>query len=119
MESHAAVCPPQRLRRLNDLAKPPNGTCMRWPLAHGSAAYHPPHPGLLGCVRGYLVRDTTGLPVLPEAARRNCYPATACASLVWRLEGASAWAGPAAAAAATIRTRGSPKRADYSPRSSG
>jgi len=68
---------------------------MQWPLAHGSAAYHPPHPGLLGCVRGYLVRDTMGWPVLPEAARRNHYPATACASLVWRLEGASAWARPA------------------------
>lgn len=68
---------------------------MRWPLARGSAAYHPPHLGLLGCVRGYLVRDTTGRPVLPEAARHNRYPATACVSLIWLLEGASAWTCPA------------------------
>lgn len=72
---------------------------MRWPLARGSAAYHPPHLGLLGCVRGYLVRDTTGRPVLPEAARHNRYPATACVSLIWLLEGASAWTCPAERAA--------------------
>lgn len=67
---------------------------MRWPLARGSAAYYPPHPSLLGCVRGYLVRDTTGRPTLPEAARHNRYPATACTSLIWLLEGESMWACP-------------------------
>lgn len=67
---------------------------MRWPLTRGSAAFHPPHPSLLGCVRGYLVRDTTGLPALPEAARHNRYPASAYTSLIWRLEGASIWASP-------------------------
>lgn len=67
---------------------------MRLPLTGGGAAFYPPHPRLLGCVRGYVVRDTTGLPALPEAARHNHYPASACTSLVWRLEGVSIWASP-------------------------
>lgn len=69
---------------------------MRWPLiSQGSAAFFPPHPRLLGCVRGYLVRDTTGGPPLPAAARHNHYPASGHASLVWLLAGSSTWVAPA------------------------
>lgn len=42
---------------------------------------------LAGCVRAFVVRDTTGLPPLPEGQRQNRFPASPLCSLSWIVEG--------------------------------
>lgn len=46
-----------------------------------------PRTSLASCVRAYVIRDTTGRPVLPAEQRLNHFPASAMSSISWIVEG--------------------------------
>jgi hypothetical protein len=56
-----------------------------------------PPTALASCVRAYVVRDTTGRPLLPAGQRFNHFPISAMCSISWIVEGEVQIPGPAAA----------------------
>ena len=54
-----------------------------------------PPTSLASCVRAYVVRDTTGRPVLPAEQRFNHFPASSMCSISWIIEGKVRLPGPA------------------------
>jgi hypothetical protein len=53
-----------------------------------------PSTSLASCVRAYVVRDTTGRPLLPAGQRFNHFPISAMCSISWILEGEVQVPGP-------------------------
>jgi AraC-like DNA-binding protein len=51
--------------------------------------YFAPRLALASCMRAFIVRNTLGRPLLPEAARFNHFPATPLCSLTWIISGYS------------------------------
>lgn len=56
---------------------------------HATARLIAPPASLASCVRAFVVRDTTGIPLLPPEQRLNHFPATVMCSLSWVLEGST------------------------------
>ena len=75
-----------------------------------------PRTSLASCVRAFVIRDTTGRPLLPANQRFNHFPASAMCSLSWIIEGEVQV--PDGAAAAARIALGGPRtgpRISYNP----
>lgn len=83
---------------LNDFAKRTPGACLanpftmrgvrlRFQLPFATVALPP--LALAGCIRAYLIKDTTGGKHLQEAPRLNRYPASVYCGVAWFLQGSS------------------------------